>query len=66
MILNHKEAIEMLVEQSDEVGMSRITLLNLHAVLSENLMADTEASGRLRSRPTPDLRDAKQLLETSV
>jgi Fic/DOC family len=51
MILNHKEAIEMLVEQSDEVGMSRITLLNLHAVLSENLMADSEASGRLRSRP---------------
>ncbi len=51
MILNHKEAIEMLVEQSDEVGMSRITLLNLHAVLSENLMADPEASGRLRRRP---------------
>ena len=51
MILNHKEAIEMLVGQSDEVGMSRITLLNLHAVLSENLMADSEASGRLRRRP---------------
>ena len=51
MILNHKEAIEMLVEQSDEVGMSGITLLNLHAVLSENLMADPEASGRLRRRP---------------
>jgi fido (protein-threonine AMPylation protein) len=51
MILNHKEAIEMLVEQSDEVGMSRVTLLNLHAVLSENLMADPEASGRLRRRP---------------
>src|SRR5258705_13933487 len=41
----------MLVEQGDEVGMSRITLLNLHAVLSENLMADPEASGRLRRRP---------------
>lgn len=51
MILNHKEAIEMLVEQSDEVEMSRITLLNLHAVLSDNLMADPEASGRLRRRP---------------
>jgi fido (protein-threonine AMPylation protein) len=51
MILNHKEAIEMLVEQSDEVGMGRITLLNLHAVLSENLLADPEASGRLRRRP---------------
>jgi len=51
MILNHKEAIEMLVEQSDEVGISYITLLNLHALLSENLMADPEASGRLRRRP---------------
>lgn len=51
MILNHKQAIEMLVEQSDEVGIDRITLLNLHALLSENLMADPEASGRLRRRP---------------
>jgi hypothetical protein len=51
MILNHKEAIEMLVEQSDEVGMSRVTLLNLHALLSDNLMVDPHASGRLRKRP---------------
>lgn len=51
MILNHKEAIEMLVDQSDEIGVDRITLLNLHALLSENLMADPEASGRLRQRP---------------
>jgi fido (protein-threonine AMPylation protein) len=51
MILNHKDAIEMLVEQGDEVGLTRITLLNLHAVLSENLLADPEASGRLRRRP---------------
>jgi hypothetical protein len=51
MILNHKEAIEMLVAGNDEVGINRTTLLNLHAVLSENLMADPEASGRLRKRP---------------
>ena len=51
MILNHKDAIELLVEQSDEIGVDRITLLNLHAMLSENLMADPEASGRLRKRP---------------
>jgi Fic family protein len=51
MILNHKIAIEMLVEGSDDIGINRFTLLNLHAALSENLMADSEASGRLRLRP---------------
>ncbi len=52
MILNHKAAIELLVqEDSDDVGINRYTLLNLHALLSENLMVDPEASGRLRRRP---------------
>lgn len=52
MILNHKAAIELLLqEDSDDVGINRYTLLNLHALLSENLMADPEASGRLRRRP---------------
>ncbi|HTY49214.1 MAG TPA: Fic family protein, partial [Steroidobacteraceae bacterium] len=52
MILNHKAAIEFLVEDNaDDIGINRFTLLNLHALLSENLMADPEASGRLRRRP---------------
>src|SRR5262249_30703280 len=52
MILNHKAAIELLVDDKSEgVGVNRYTLLNLHALLSENLMADPEASGRLRGRP---------------
>jgi hypothetical protein len=51
MILNHKAAIELLVEESGEVAINRFTLLNLHALLSDNLMADPEASGRLRRRP---------------
>lgn len=52
MILNHKAAIELLVqEDGDEIGINRYTLLNLHALLSENLMADPEASGALRRRP---------------
>ena len=50
MILNHKAAIEWLVEGGDDVGINRHTLLNLHALLSENLMPDPEASGRLRGR----------------
>lgn len=52
MILNHKAAIELLVQDStDDIGINRFTLRNLHALLSENLMADPEASGRLRRRP---------------
>jgi Fic family protein len=52
MILNHKAAIELLVEENgDDIGINRYTLLNLHALLSENLMADPEASGALRRRP---------------
>ena len=51
MILNHKAAIEMLVEEADRVGFNMFTFLNLHAILSENLLPDDNASGRLRRRP---------------
>ena len=51
MILNHKAAIELLVDQAEEVGFNRYTLLNLHALLSDNLLADPQACGRLRVRP---------------
>jgi hypothetical protein len=50
MILNHKAAIELLVEQADEIGFNRYTILNLHAVLSDNLL-DPQASGCLRRIP---------------
>ena len=50
MILNHKRAIEMLVEEAEEVHMNWFTFMNLHAILSDNLMADPAASGRLRQR----------------
>ena len=51
MILNHKAAIEMLIEDADEVGFDAFTFKNLHAVLSQDLMRDPSASGRLRRRP---------------
>jgi Fic family protein len=51
MILNHKAAIEMLVEDADEVACDAFTFQNLHAVLSQNLMHEDAASGRLRRRP---------------
>lgn len=50
MILNHKRAIEYLVEGADELGYDIHTFQNLHALLSENLLADPGASGKLRER----------------
>jgi Fic family protein len=49
MILNHKEAIEFLIAAAGEIGFNRYTLLNLHALLSDNLLEDPQASGRLRN-----------------
>ncbi len=51
MILNHKAALEMLAEQAAEIGFNRYTICNLHALLSDNLLADPAAGGRIRSRP---------------
>jgi len=48
MILNHKDAIEFLVANADEIGFNRYTILNLHALLANNLLPDPEAVGRLR------------------
>lgn len=49
MILNHKDAIEFIVRSADDIGFNRYTITNLHALLSNNLLPDPGASGRLRS-----------------
>lgn len=51
MILNHKAALEMLIESADEVDFDAFTFKNLHAVLSQDLLPDPQSSGRLRRRP---------------
>lgn len=51
MILNHKAAIEFLVENAQQIGFDRYTVLGLHALLSENLLGSPEDEGQLRSRP---------------
>jgi hypothetical protein len=51
MILNHKDAIEFLVGTADEIGFNRYTILNLHAILANNLLPDESAAGRLRQIP---------------
>lgn len=48
MILNHKDAIEFLVGAPEEIGFNRYTILNLHALLVNNLLTDSQATGRLR------------------
>lgn len=50
MILNHKEAIEFLIASGeDEIGFNRYTIQGLHALLSNNLLPEPAASGRLRT-----------------
>lgn len=50
MILNHKAAIELLVSEAGQIGFDRTTILNLHALLSDGLLADPRACGRIRER----------------
>jgi len=33
MILNHKDAIEYLIESASEISFNRFTIMNLHAVV---------------------------------
>ncbi len=49
MILNHKNAIELLVENSDDMGFNRYSILNLHSTLSENLLPNPADEGRVRT-----------------
>jgi Fic family protein len=51
MIINHKEAISFLVSSADEIDFNRYTILNLHAILAQNLLDDPAAAGRLRHIP---------------
>lgn len=48
MILNHKDAIEFLVHSPEDIDFNRYTLLNLHAMLANNLLENPDAAGRLR------------------
>jgi hypothetical protein len=48
MILNHKNAIEFMADLGEDLIFSPQIILNFHALLSDNLLADPNASGRLR------------------
>jgi Fic family protein len=51
MILNHKAAIELLVDSAEEIGVNRYTITNLHALLADNLLDQPAYAGRLRETP---------------
>ena len=51
MILNHKDAIEFLVDAAADIGFNRYTILNLHAALADGLLDNPDAAGRLRRIP---------------
>jgi hypothetical protein len=48
MILNHKTAIELLVDNIGDARFNRYTLMNLHSALSENLLPNPSDEGRVR------------------
>ncbi len=50
MILNHKAAIEFLIGSAEEIDFDRLTICNIHALLSDNLLGDPSASGKVRER----------------
>jgi Fic family protein len=51
MILNHKEAIQYVVDHLDEITLSAQDLQNIHALLSNGLLIDPAMAGRLRRMP---------------
>jgi len=48
MLLNHKAAIEFLVDAVPEHGLSEALVRNLHAVLMQDLLANTNSLGSIR------------------
>ena len=51
MILNHKEAIEYVVESLEDIGITRQDIFNVHALLADGLLIDPAMAGRLRRTP---------------
>ena len=51
MILNHKEAIQHIVDHVADITISRPDILSIHALLADGLLADPAMAGRLRRMP---------------
>lgn len=66
MILNHKEAIQYVVDNLEEVSLRRPDLFAIHALLSDGLLADPAMSGRLRAMPVGISHSSYRPLEDAV
>lgn len=51
MILNHKDAIQYVVDHSSDITISRLDLFSIHALLADGLLIDPAMGGRLRQMP---------------
>ena len=51
MIMNHKAAIEFMVECAGDLKFSKYVVSNIHGLLSNNLLANPKARGQLRQIP---------------
>lgn len=51
MIMNHKDAIEFMMEHAQDPKLDQQTVLNIHALLSNNLLQNSKARGALRKIP---------------
>lgn len=50
MLLNHKSAIEFMVDAVPEFGLTSAVVQNMHAVLMQDLLADADGLGKIRER----------------
>lgn len=48
MIMNHKEAIEFLIENAEKIVLTPFTIRNIHSLLSQDLLANPKACGKIR------------------
>jgi len=51
MILNHKEAIQYVVDNLASIAVGRADICNVHALLADGLLIDPAMAGRLRRLP---------------
>lgn len=49
MIMNHKEAILFLVENAQDIELNSLTIRNLHHLLSQDLLANPQSCGNVRT-----------------
>lgn len=51
MILNHKEAVNFMIRNRAQISLNSLTIRNVHALLSDSLLANTADEGKIRHIP---------------